>query len=317
MWAGLRRILAGEPRVCFLGDGVGGSWKIRGEQTASQRPHWRAMSFQEFQHKHIKKFDVFVMVKRFNRDLAEHLRVLGKLVVYDVVDPWKQPDDGLANPTLPQAIDFFGRFFAGMAMDGAIFPNRTMCEDLGSLVPEPVTIYHFYRPTLKPIEVRREVRCIGYEGQPRYLGEWRDVLENSCAKLGIQFLVNPQTIEDLDICVTARSSREGTLMPRRYKSNVKFANMLGAGLPCLAHADEMSVHETNPGGVVFFRDAHELDAGLESLLPWERRREISLRFASAAREFTQAKIICLYDEYFQKLISIRKQRQSVVTRRVA
>src|SRR5262245_46535447 len=118
-------------RVCFLGDGASGSWQIRAQQVAGTRLEWTALATREFRQRHLEQFQIFCFVKRLDRELAARLRAAGKLVVYDVVDPWKQPDDAVRCATLPAVIGFFRRFLAGLPLDGVIFPNAAMKADLG------------------------------------------------------------------------------------------------------------------------------------------------------------------------------------------
>lgn len=160
-WPAVTASPTDELRVCFLGDGVSGSWQMRAAQIADTRPAWEAMATKELRASDVGRFDLFCIVKRFDVAKAEWLRGQGKPVVYDVVDPWKQPDDGEAHSTLPEVVNFFRRMLTPMAVDGVIFPNATMRADLGDCVPCPTHIYHHHRVYQEPIIVCRQAKRVG------------------------------------------------------------------------------------------------------------------------------------------------------------
>lgn len=297
------RNAAGSPvpsqsRVCFLGDGCSGSWRIRAEQVADCVEQWRALPTRLLNERLADQFDVFCFVKRLDAALASELRARGKTVVYDLVDPWKQPDDGLTYQTLEEVLAFWQVILSGLPVDGVIFPNWTMRNDLGHLVPNAVTIYHHSRPRLKPITIRRRAKRVGYEGRAEYLGPWRESMERVCSALGLRFVINPRSLGDVDIGFAARGGPHGTLMPKRYKSNVKLANMLALGLPAVAHAGEAGFTETDPGGVAYFDTEEQLYEQLRDLLPWERRMQIHHAFVAHRWPFHIAEIVRQYEEYF-------------------
>lgn len=298
---GFRRraaVPAGCLRVCFLGDGTSGSWRMRAAQVAGMRAAWVARATQDLDPRDIDRHDLFCFVKRFDRGLATRLRSGGKVVLYDVVDPWKQPEDGDRYKTLPEIVGFFRQLWRDLPVEGVIFPNATMKKDLGHLVPNPTVIYHHHRPELRPVRVRDRAPVVGYEGVPDYLGPWRQVVQRACTRHALRFVVNPRCLTDLDIGFAARGGPHGSLLASRYKSNVKLANFFAAGIPSIVHADEMSYRETDNGKVLFFRTDAELDSGLETLLPVETRREIQESFLSHSRNFSLATIAEQYEAYF-------------------
>lgn len=289
--------------VCFLGDGVSGSWQMRARQIAAMRPHWTAKAAKELTALDVQRHQVFCIVKRFDRAVAERLRAEGKAVVYDVVDPWRQPEDGERHPTLDMVIGYFTKVLRDLPVDGVIFPNDTMRHDLGHLVPRPVTIYHHHKPELRPIAVKRRAEVVGYEGVAEYLGPWRDVVESVCMRRGLRFVINPASLAHIDIGFAARGGRHGSLMASRYKSNVKLANFFAAGIPCVVHADEMSYRETDNGQVRFVRDRAELEAAVEQLLPYETRQAIHGSFVSHSARFRLPRIVAQYEAYFSQLVA--------------
>lgn len=291
------------PRVCFLGDGVSGSYVMRAEQIASTRSEWTAMRTERFRSGVLDAYDVFVIVKRYRRQLAELLQEHGKLVVYDVVDPWLQPDEGLEHDTLPRAIAFFSDLLRGQAVDGVIFPNEAMLGDYAHLVSNPIRLYHHFRAESRPIEVRREVRTLGYEGRADYLGDFEPMLRRLCDRFGLELVLNPDCLSRIDVGFAGRSGPHGSLIARRYKSNVKLANLFGCGIPAIAHRRESSYRETDNGDVEFFSTEDELAGCLERLLPYERRLAIHRRFLEYARSFSLAAIADEYETYFLALLA--------------
>jgi hypothetical protein len=289
------------PRVLFVGKPSMGSWWIRARQIASARPHWAAA--QHLTAAEIAAADVIVFVKTTRPRAMRLLRALGKVVVWDVLDCWRQPDDGLRLTSISRIRDWFAGLRRHLDLDGAIFPNRAMRDDLGDLVPNPVTIYHHSRPGLATAVVREPARIVGYEGDPAYLGEWRAVVERACRRLGLRFAVNPAEFTSIDIGFAARGAPHGCLISRRYKSNVKLANFYGAGLPCLLPGDELSYRETDAGDVRFFADPAGVEAGLAALLPADERRRIHARFLQTRGRFALAAIAEEYERYFGSLVA--------------
>lgn len=290
-------------RVCFFGAPAMGSWKVRAQQVATARPTWRATG--NLEPADILAHDVFVAVKRPYRHRLRLLAAMGRTTVYDVVDCWAQPDDGLRHHDLPSIRSYFARHFDGLAVDGVIFPNRAMCEDLGDLVPNPTWIYHHYWPGMAPIEVREQARVVGYEGAVSYLGPWRDEVERACRSLGLRFVVNPPSLRDVDIGFAARGGAHASLMAQRYKSNVKLANFYGAGIPCVVGDTEVSYHETDNGEVRFFATPQELVDRLAELRSFETRLRIHRSFLAARAEHSLDAIADRYEAYLRRLASLR------------
>ena len=289
-------------RVCFLGDGVSGSWQMRAAQIAETRPGWEAMATKDLRSSDVARFDLFCIVKRFDAAKAEWLRSQGKAVVYDVVDPWKQPEDGEACPALHEVVGYFRRMLSPMVVDGVIFPNATMLDDLGHFVPRPTHIYHHHRVYQEPIIVCRQATRVGDEGREDYLGPWAETAAGVCERLGLEWVVNPKSLTSLDIGLAVRGGRNGTLMAKRYKSNVKLANLFAAGLPAIAHAEEASYRETDDGHVRFFADEASLEKAIVELLPYERRLAVHKAFLAHSRRFRVETIAEQYEAYFRRVL---------------
>lgn len=292
--------------TCFFGVPAMGSWQVRARQVASTRPQWTAVG--EPAPATMLGHELFCAVKRPFRRRLRLLRALGKTTVYDVVDCWSQPEDGLRHPDQPSIRRYFEQWFADLPVDGVIFPNRTMCEDLGDLVPNPTWIYHHYWPGLEPIELRPRARVVGYQGEPHYLGPWRAVIERACRDLGLRFVVNPRDLRELDIGIAARGGEHASRMAQRYKSNVKLANFYGAAIPCLVQADEASYRECDHGEVRTFATAPELRDRLAELVELPVRQRVHEHFRSIRARYSLDAIAEQYEAYFARLQATRMPR---------
>ena len=280
-----------------------GSWQVRAKQMATARGSWIATG--DLEPAHVLGNDCFVAVKRPFRRRLRLLHGMGRVTVYDVVDCWAQPDDGLRHADLPAIRGYFERHFDGLAVDGVVFPNRTMCEDLGDLVPNPTWIYHHYWPGMAPIEVRERPRVVGYEGAADYLGPWRQAIETACRRLGLAFVVNPPSLRDIDIGLAVRGGIHASTMAQRYKSNVKLANFYGAGIPCLVGADEASYRETGVDEVRFFATPAQFAEQLAELCSFETRLRVHRAFLAVRERFSLPAIAAQYDDYLQRLAGKR------------
>lgn len=291
------------PRTCFFGLSKMGSWKIRAQQIAQARPTWT--STDKMTPGAILDHDVFCAIKRPFRSRLRLLQRMGKVVLYDVLDCWRQPEDGLLCTDMDKVLRWFEGYFADLPVDGVIFPNRTMMADLGHLVPNPICIYHHYWPGMEPIEVREKAQVVGYQGEATYLGPWRQVLENACQKLGLRFVANPPDLRSIDIGIAARGGEHASLMSHRYKSNVKLANFYGAAIPCIVNTAEESYRETDDGEVRFFTTGAELEERLAELVSYETRLRIHRSFLATRRQYTLEVMADRYEAYFRDVLAQR------------
>jgi len=247
-----------------------------------------------------------VFVKRAQPRAMRLLRSLGKRVVYDVLDSWRQPEDDLAVGDAAAALRLFSGWLPAVPADGVIFPNVAMRNDLGGLVRNPVTIYHHFRPGLTTIAIRERATAVGYEGDLRYLGPWRPAAERACRALGLRFVVNPSSWRDVDLGFAARGRPHASFLSRRYKSNVKLANFYGAGIPCVL-APEASYRETDDGSVRFCRRPEGLERELRALLPRATRSEIHASFLETRQRFRLEAVAEAYASYFEALLGSPSQ----------
>lgn len=286
-------------RVLFAGGSEAGSWEMRGKQIASTRSNWKA----EHDPKETDGWDVFCFVKHPRLELMRELKNQGKVVVYDVIDSWKQPEEGMRIQNADEARVLFQEKWIGLTTSAFIFPNQAMQADLGRLTPHSTVIYHHYRPEIvSPVEIRKQAKILAYEGNTDFLGEWRRVAERVAKKVGLKFECNPKDISTADIGFAARGGKHRGYMPHRYKSNVKLANFYGLGLPCVVQADEQSYRETDRGEVVFFRDEAELEKDLSRLLDAGTREKIQRNFLQHRHEFHLETIASQYERFFATLL---------------
>lgn len=293
--------------VCFTSRSSAGAWQIRGVQIASMRSNWTALN--KPSDEDLEKADVVCLVKRPDPRVIERARRMGKALVFDIVNSWAQPEDGMKYTDTVKAREFFSKVWKGIDADGYIFPTRRMQESLGGLVRDKITIYHHFRPRIEKNAIRERVTVIGYEGGD-YLGEWRPRIEQACARRGIEFVANPQRLADLDIVILARGGEHGSFLARQFKSNVKLANAIGSGTPALVHYEEMSAHDTDTGDVLFFTNQpgsfeRQLDRLIDS---HALRLRIHERFLEVAPRFHITSIANQFEGFFQNVLEKRRSR---------
>lgn len=214
---------------------------MRGEQIAAAGG-WvseRAPSLAQ-----IENADVIVAVKRVTPGLAGVLRGSGKPIIWDPLDFWKQPEDaiGIYNEELARKLVL--PWIERLRPKAIIATNKIMAQDLWDLADIVEHIYHHADPFLSYRE--HGGKTLVYEGAERYLGKWRALAEQYTAEIGWSFRVGPPN-EDMGAMLAVRDGDHGSWLARRWKSNVKAANAIVAGVPLIAWP-EHSYEETIPWG---------------------------------------------------------------------
>ena len=254
-------------KALFTSKSSAGAWQIRGMQIAQTCDEWIASNSPS--EDEIEAADVVCIVKKIDNRTLDLCKQKNKLLVLDVVDFW--PQNG--NLDIPrnrfESLQLVRKLVKNIEPDALIFPNFAMWAELRSSFPvTPSTfIYHHFRPEFSNLDHQNELRpitVIGYEGAD-YLGEWLEIAGNICGELGIQFVVNPSSLMDVDAVFSARGSIFRTFLNCNFKSNVKASNAIGANRPFLCHVDERSAHEVDPGTFLFFNNAFTLKKQIEKI----------------------------------------------------
>lgn len=254
-------------KALFTSKSSAGAWQIRGMQIAQTCDEWIASNSPS--EDEIEAADVVCIVKKIDNRTLDLCKQKNKLLVLDVVDFWPQN----SNLDIPlnrfESLQLVRKLVKNIEPDALIFPNFAMWAELRSSFPvTPSTfIYHHFRPDFSNIDHQTELRpitVIGYEGAD-YLGEWLEIAGNICGELGIEFVVNPSSLMDVDAVFSARGSIFRTFLNCNFKSNVKASNAIGANKPFLCHVDERSAHEVDPGTFLFFNNASTLKKQIEKI----------------------------------------------------
>lgn len=81
--------------------------------------------------------------------------------------------------------------------------------------------------------MRPRLKVVAYEGSSRYLGRWQPAVEQVCAELGLQFVINPRDIRAADLLVAFRDGEWDGWACRQWKSGIKYVNAIVAGRPII------------------------------------------------------------------------------------
>jgi len=254
-------------KALFTSKSSAGAWQIRGLQIAQTRPEWIASNSPS--EDEIEEADVVCIVKKIDNKTLNLCKQKNKLLVLDVVDFWPQSDKLNESLNRFESLQLVRKLIKNIEPDALIFPNFAMWAELRSSFPvTPSTfIYHHFRTEFSNIANRPELRpitTVGYEGAD-YLGEWLETAGNICAELGIEFVINPSSLLNVDAVFSARGSNFRTFLNCNFKSNVKASNAIGANKPFLCHVDERSAHEVDPGTFLFFNNAFTLKQQIQKI----------------------------------------------------
>lgn len=292
-------------KILFVGKQRKGSWKIRAEQLCEAEPEWTCSH--EVDKKMIRRADVVVAVKRIPVGLREAVRDAGKPFIYDVVDAWSQPCadvDGEREALRRRIAESDAVIYACRAMRRD-FPHR-----LGAV------IYHHFRPGIERQVIKPQVLRVGYEGNPRYLGDWEPVIETHCAAVGAEFVRQVNKVSDVDVIVAVRAAPYNDPLSMTYKSNVKMANAIGSGTPFLFFP-EPAYRETCPPSLQkwFFTTSHEFYTLLKELKSSTVRRTIHATLLAARPVFSIEATTVRYQAFCEEvLLDFEGRRPNKVAR---
>lgn len=259
-------------RILVTGRGGAASWTIRGEQIgmalgAVVKPRATLAD--------IKAADAVLVVKRVPDDLLDSLRRSKRPWAYDVVDAYPQPM--CSRWTRQQAAAWMRDYLRRLSPTGVIWPTEKMRDDCG----EGPVIYHHHRSNLAKNPVRPKIAAIGYEGRPHYLDGWRKVIDRECQARGIDFLLNPSRLADVDIVLAVRGGEWRGYVQDHWKSNVKLANAHASGTPFIG-IRERGYTETGTGAEEWVDHPNDLGRALDHLSEQTVRAKVQREFLQAA-----------------------------------
>lgn len=260
-------------KLLVTGRGTSGSWKIRGEQLGAALG---ATVKQGVTESDCRGADVVYVVKRVNDRLLTALRRAGRPWVYDILDAYPQPL--CSGWSRDEAIEWVHRQLRRMEPSAVVWPNARMREDCDTGLPGMV-LRHHHRPGIAVNPARPRVQVVGYEGATAYLGQWRAVIEQECARRGWRFVANPDRLADLDIVLAVRDGAGYAQI--HWKSNVKLANAHGSGTPFVGER-ECGYLEAASGAEYWAEDRASLVMSFDWLASQATRQEVRARFLASA-----------------------------------
>lgn len=268
-------------KLLFTGRGTSGSWKVRGEQLgkacgATVKP---MASLQQ-----CRDADIIVQVKRFDAKLLGNLQKSGRPWVWDLVDFYPQPACSVWSRA--KAIKWVQRQIKAAKPSGVIWPNRRMQADCSVNIPGLV-LYHHARPDVGVNMIAPTIKNVGYEGSPRYLGRWQQLIIDQCSARGWKFCVNTHPVDKVDLVVAFRDDPHNGYVQRHWKSNVKLSNAHGAGTPFIGPSESGYI-ETGTGFESWVNDMSALSKAFDRLEPYKVRAEIGRQFLANAYTLDEA-----------------------------
>lgn len=260
-------------RILITGRGRSGSWAIRGDQLGSAiGATVKPMSTLD----DCRAADLIVAVKFIPPELLAAIRASGRPWIYDVVDAFPQPE--CSEWSRDRSIEWLQAHVAKLSPNAVIWPNERMQKDFGG---GGLVLYHHHRPGLAINPIREKVKTIGYEGSERFLEGWCGAIDAQCKKRGLQFVVNPQQIADVDVVLAVRGPRWSGYAQQHWKSNVKLANAHGSGTPFIGMPEDGYI-ETRSGAEYWLNEPGQIGACLDWLEAHSAREEVAARFLGAA-----------------------------------
>jgi hypothetical protein len=254
------------PRILITGKGTSGSWKIRGEQLGRAIG---ATVVAQASRAVIEAHDLVVLVKRGPEDLVRRIHESGKPLVWDVVDAWPQPA-GSQWPR-PACLQWLRQRLNELRPAACVAATRGMERDIQAERVSALCVWHHARPGLQVNPIREQMRMVGYEGSEAHLGVWRQHVDAACRELGLQFLLQPHQLADVDVVVALREANGYAAM--QWKSNVKLANAQGSGTPAIVGMERSYADTNRRGYAAAVASPQDLVQSLRDLAPkWERAR---------------------------------------------
>lgn len=272
--------------ILMTGRGTSGSFQIRGVQLgqtigATVMPN--ALD--------VAPYDVAVLVKRPTAELLERLRRANVRILWDIVDAWPQPaGNGWERE---QCLKWLADQVAAIRPAGIVAATRAMAADCERFGVPVLALPHHARPGLRMNPIR-PLKVVAYEGGEQYLGRWIPIIKRLCAARGLEFVVNPTELAEVDLVLALRDC--AGYAPRHWKSNVKLANAQGSGTPVICNR-EAGYLETASGAEQWADDEAELTAAFDALESTSTRLEAAKTLRAAAPSIDS--VAATYVEWLQ------------------
>lgn len=260
--------------ILFTGRGSSGSWQIRGVQLGKA---CKGIVKPQATLEDCKRADLIVLVKRPTQQLMANIKASKTPWVWDVVDFYPQPLSSTWSKS--KAKNWVKTQIARHNPNAVIWPNVRMGDDCRTAT-KGFTLYHHHWPNIRLNAIRSEIKTVGYEGSPRYLGEWGEAILLECQNRGWDFVVNQGVHADFDLCLAFRADEYNGYVPYHWKSNVKLANCHGSGTPFIGPAESGYV-ETSADGELWVEDIRNI-SGAFDYMTHERRLDIHQSFLKNA-----------------------------------
>lgn len=246
-----------------------GSWTIRAEQLGRTAGATVAVGATD-----PAGYDVCVALKRHDPQLPARCRASGVPYVWDIVDPWPQPEGNTWGDA--EAKSWLHKELLRTRPNLVLAATHAMAADVRNFGFDAVCIPHHHRQTCRPVPVREEVATVVYDGSLVQLGGWAETLADLCQERGWRLLAGHLSDEEYHAADIVVALRDGSgYAPRTWKSAVKLANAQACGIPFVASPERGYKEIAVPGCERFVSTPKELSAAFAALSPAKERRRVS------------------------------------------
>lgn len=236
----------------------------------------------------IERADLVVVVKWLPEKTVDVIRKMGKPWVWDMVDVY--PHEQSHKWSQEEAIAWLQETLYTEKPTAMVGATRRMFQDSnypGFFLP------HHHMPRLKPAPFREKMQVLGYEGMPKFLGRYKGFLEEECKKRGWKFVINPESLHELDAIVALRD--RPCYVNTHWKSNVKQANAHASGLPFIAQR-ECGYLENTSGKDIWADTDSALINALDMLCSKSLRKEAREVGLKHSRQYDISNMVSRYQK---------------------
>lgn len=263
-----------------------GSWKIRGEQLGA------AIGADVINNASLEQqqgYDITICVKKPPKQWKP-----SGVVVWDMLDCWPQPAGNEWSKA--QLVDFVAERKKDIGAQHTVAATEQMRVDTCA----SKTLYHHFRPGQVRNPVRSKVGVVGYEGDPRFLGRWHDLIVDYCQRAGWTFAINPDSLSACDAMVALRDYPHRGYPTAMWKSNVKLVNAQATGTPIIC-LEEHGYIETSCGEEVWVKKFDDLAFAFELLIPESTRIQKAQRLWEHGQQYSLTNIANEYRSWLESL----------------